>query len=268
MTTTYPHATILNSWKVTRKNMHNIQQKILNLAENHNLADFTLRKIGELVNEPGSPQKIKHHLDQLIGKGLLVVSADGKEMKKIRQGLDDSSQLVSLPILGSANCGQALCFADDKIEGYLKISSSLLSDKLINKIKDLFVLKAVGNSMNRASVDGKNIENGDYVIIDKNAVSPKSGDYVISNIDGTANIKRFYADRDNNQLVLISESSQDFPPIYIHESDFINYMVCGRVVGVMKRPDELALMRQASAHDILRDLGPISKEEVDYYKNL
>ncbi len=32
--------------------------------------------------------------------------------------------------------------------------------------------------------------------------------------------------------------------------------------------NELALMSQTSARDILNDLGPILKEEVDYYENL
>ena len=248
--------------------MHLIQQKILNLAQNNNLAGLSLRKIGELTNEPGSPQKIKYHLNQLISNGLLVISADGQEIKKIKQGVDENSKIVSLPIRGSANCGQAMLFADDYIEGYLKISLGLLSDNLINKIKDLFVLKAVGNSMNRAAVDGKNIEDGDFVIIDKNVDNPRSGEYVISAIEGAANIKKFYLDHKNHQIMLLSESNQDFPPIYIHEKDYSDYLVCGRVVGVMKKPDELELMRNVSAQDILKDLGPISKEEVAYYENL
>ncbi len=248
--------------------MHIIQQKLLNLAENSNLADLTLRKIGEIIGEGGSPQKIRHHMDQLIGKGLLVMSPDGQKIKKVKQGVDEKSNIVSLPIRGSANCGQPLMFADDIIEGYLKISLNLLGKGLMNKIKDLFVLKAVGNSMNRASINGKNIEDGDFVIVDKNVDNPRSGEYVVSAIEGAANIKKFYLDSNNDQVILLSESNQDFPPIYIHMSDCIDYLVCGRVVGVMKKPNELELMRSASAQDILNDLGKISKEEVDYYENL
>lgn len=248
--------------------MHIIQEKLINLAENHNLADLTLRKIGELIDEPGSPQKIKHHLNQLIGKGLLVMSPDGKELKKVRMGINNKSKLVSLPILGSANCGQALVFADEKIEGYLKISLSLLENSLINKIKDLFVLRAVGDSMNRAAINNKNIEDGDFVIIDKSIISPNNGDYVVSIIDGAANIKKFYNDQANCQIILASESSHDFPPIYIHQADYMSYSICGRVVGVFKKPDELALIRESSAQDILDSLGPISKEEVAYYEKL
>jgi SOS-response transcriptional repressor LexA len=246
--------------------MHIIQERLINLADNYNLSDLTLRRIGELVHEPNSPQKIKHHINQLIGKGLLIVTPDGKTTKKAKGGLSKSG-LLSLPILGSANCGQALIFADEKIEGYLKLSYNLLKSDLIDKVKELFVLKAVGNSMNRAMINNKNIEDGDFVIINKGPVA-KNGDYVVSIIDGVANIKKFYIDKPNNQIVLLSESSQDFPPIYISKKDQDSYLICGRIVDVMKKPDEMALMRDASLIDILNNLGDISKEEVKYYKNL
>jgi len=36
----------------------------------------------------------------------------------------------------------------------------------------------------------------------------------------------------------------------------------------MKQPDEFASMCAASGRDILKNLGPQSKEEYEYYKNL
>ncbi|MFZ3054722.1 MAG: S24 family peptidase [Minisyncoccales bacterium] len=245
--------------------MHLIQEKIINLADNRNLSDLTLRKIGELIGEPESPQKIKHHINQLISKGLLTIESDGK-IRKVKGGIGKSG-LISLPILGSANCGQALIFADEKIEGYLKLSRGLFKKSPINNIKNIFVLKAVGNSLNRATINGKNIEDGDYVIIDKKE-TVRNGDYVVSIIDGAANIKKIYIDKKNDQIILLSESTQDFPPIYISEKDGNSYLVCGKVVDVIKKPDEMALMREASSSDILKNLGSISKEEVEYYENL
>lgn len=248
--------------------MHIIQQKLLNLAKESNLAGLTLRKIGELISEPGSPQKIKHHLDKLLEKGLLIVSGDGKILKPASGGIDKKSKIVSLPIVGSANCGEALTVADQKVEGYLKISLKILGEKFRSKLKDLFVLRAVGDSMNRANVNGKNIEEGDYVIAEKIAGQPSNGEYVVSIIDGLANIKKIIIDEKNKQIILKSESSLDLPPIYIHADDYSNYLVCGKVIDVMKKPDEFASMRNASAQDILKNLGPISKEEVDYYESL
>jgi len=248
--------------------MHIIQQKLLNLAKEYNLAGLTLRKIGELINEPGSPQKIKHHLDKLIEKGLLLVSGDGKTLKPAAGGIDKKSKIVSLPIVGSANCGEALTFADQKVEGYLKVSLKILGDKFKSRLNNLFVLRAVGDSMNRANVNGKNIEEGDYIIAEKTSGRPLNGEYVVSIIDGLANIKKIIIDEKNRQIILKSESSLDLPPIYIHTDDYSNYLVCGKVVDVMKKPDELLFMRNESAKDILKEIGPISKADYDYYENL
>ncbi len=248
--------------------MHIIQQKILDLARERNIAGFTLRKIGELIGVPNSPQKIKHHLNQLLGRGLLLSRADGKELRAVAQGLDKKSKIISLPIIGSANCGEALMFADEQIEGYLKITPHILPRELAGRVNDLYILKAVGNSMNRASVNGKNIENGDYVLIDKIAIAPRSGEYVVSVIDGLSNIKKYFFDANNKQIILSSESMQDIPPIYIHESDADDYLVCGKVIDVFKQPDEESLWQDAAGFDAIKDLEPLSCEELEYYKNL
>jgi len=248
--------------------MHIIQQKILNLAKDRNLASLTLRGIGELVGEPDSPQKIKHHLDQLMQKGLLLQSADGKKLKPAVAGLDKQSKLISLPIVGSANCGEALTFADEKVEEYLKISLHKLDSSLVKRTSDLYVLRAIGDSMNRANVRGKSIESGDYVVIDKTVKVPANGDYIVSVIDGCSNIKRFRKDPKNRQIILHSESSLDFAPIYIDEKDLNDYLVCGKVVDVFKKPNIEELWQNAAGSDALKDLGEMSKEEYDYYNNL
>jgi len=249
--------------------MHIIQEKILNLARERNIAGLALRKIGELVGVPDSPQKIKHHLDKLIEKGLLLSRADGKELRAAKPGLDKKTKIISLPIVGSANCGEALTFADEQIEGYLKVTPRILPPRFANRVKDLYVLKAIGNSMNRANINGKNIENGDYALIDRTVNKPINGEYVVSVIDGLSNIKRFHFDAKNRQIILVSESTQDLPPIYIHESDKTDYLICGKVVDVFKAPvNEEEAWQNASGHDALKELGEISQEESEYYDNL
>ena len=206
-------------------------------------------------------------MDQLAGKGFIKIDKRAGKIERIKSGLKKGNNFISLPILGSANCGEAAFFAENHVEGYLKVSRNILGDWL-NKIKDLFVLRAVGSSMNRACVENNTIEDGDYVIVDKESTTPKDGECVVSVIDGVANIKKIYIDNENQQFILISESNQDLPPIYIHRSDMDKYLIAGKVVKVMKQPDELAAWRDASARDILKDLGPISKEDYDYYENI
>jgi len=247
--------------------MHKIQEKILQLIGTQDVSGLTLREIGERIGELNSPQKIKHHMVQLAKKGFIKIDKENNIIKKVDNELSREDNLVSIPIFGSANCGQALSFADNYIEGHLTVSRTLLGDDLVCRIRDLFALKAVGNSMNRASVKNVSIEDGDYVIVDKKCNSPKSGEYVLSVIGGVANIKKFFVDNKNEQFVLVSESTQDLPPVYIHKDDMNDYIINGKIMRVFKKPDELLAMRDASANDILNKV-PITKDEYDYYENL
>ena len=87
------------------------------------------------------------------------------------------------------------------------------------------------------AVKGNTIEDGDFVIIDKNDKNPNNGDYVLSIIDDVANIKKFVRDRKNKQIILLSESTEDLPPIYIHPKDFSEYIIGGKVIQVIKKPN-------------------------------
>ena len=211
--------------------MHILQRKILETSNNCNLGRLSLRRIAKLVGEK-HPQKIKFHLEQLERKGLIKHDRGRKEIVNLKDIKTDHTELVSIPILGSANCGEAALFAEEHIEGFLKVSK-----RILKKDTKLFALKAVGNSMNRATIDGKQIDDGDYIIVDCEARDPSNGDYVVSMIDGLANIKKFFWDNASNQVVLYSESDQDLAPIYIHPDDVDDYLVCGKVMQVFKRPN-------------------------------
>lgn len=215
--------------------MHPIQEKLLHAIQGKNLGDMTLREIGALIGEK-SPQKVKHHLHQLEIKGLIKVSKLKGVIEKTQPGwakglLDKATSILSIPIIGSANCGPATLYAETNFEGFLKVSSKLVCR---NNAKGIYAIKADGPSMNRAEVNGKRIEDGDYVIVDSNDTDAYTGDIVLSIIDDMANIKRFVDDRDNGQIILMSESTQNFAPIYIHPDD--NYIINGKVISVIKKP--------------------------------
>lgn len=212
--------------------MHKIQQNLLKLSGEKNLGSMTLREIGAQIGER-YPQKIKHHLLQLEKKGFLKISKVKGLIEKTKPGkIADTASLLSIPILGTANCGPANFYADGNYEGYLKVSSSLLDKK-----KDVYAIKASGLSMNRVEISGNSIEDGDYLIIDSNAKSPKSGDVVVSIFDNMANVKKFQWDKENNRIVLTSESTKDFSPIFIHEDD--DFSIAGKVIQVIKKPTNI-----------------------------
>ena len=209
--------------------MHKIQQNLLELSKTNNLGQMTLREMGEHIGEK-FPQKIKHHLSQLEKKGFIKIAKNTGTILRTEPGKIASTSLLSIPILGTADCGPATFYADTNFEGYLKISSSLLKRK-----KDIYAIRANGLSMNRANINGKNIEDGDYIIVDSSNKKPEDGDIVVSVFDGAANVKKFHWDHENNRVVLLSESTKDFPPIFIHEDDDFN--VTGYVTQVVKKPN-------------------------------
>jgi len=210
--------------------MHKLQRAILDLARTQSLDGMNLTDIGKRIGEP-HPQKIKHHLGQLRRKGFLT--SDSKPVSSQTGSIKlNNLGLRSIPILGAANCGEADLFADESLEGFLQVSPSMVPNK-----KKLFAIRAIGHSMNRASIAGKTIEEGDFVIIDATTKKPRNGDYILSVIGGQANIKKFVEDAINNQIVLLSESSSEYPSIYIHPNDLEDYQLNGAVVTVIKKPN-------------------------------
>lgn len=136
-----------------------------------------------------------------------------------------SIEFVSVPLVGSANCGPAELLAEENIEAYIRIEKTALPRK-----SGIFALRASGKSMNRASIHGKNIEDGDIVLIDSEDRVARNGDYVLSIIDGMANLKRFKVEK--GQVMLVSESTEKHKPILIMSGD--DWVINGKILSVVK----------------------------------
>ena len=209
--------------------MHPIQEKILDLAKKKDVLELGIRPLGREIGV-NQPQLVKHHLLQLQKKGLIKA----KSREDIRQVLKHSSALqptfVQIPVVGAANCGPATLVAEEHVEEYIPVSESLLKKK-----NNVFALVAKGDSMNKANINGNNIEDNDYVLVDSDQRSPNPGDYILSVIDGCANIKRYARTKDGN-IALLSESTFKYPPIYIGQSD--SFMTNGKVIQIIKSVKE------------------------------
>jgi len=219
--------------------MHLIQEQLLALSRRENLAKLSLREMAQAIGSPDeSPQKIKHHLMQLQKRGFLTIDRAKGTMERARSKpswakglLDKGSQLFSIPIVGTANCGPATLFAEENFQGFLRVSSKLIGR---SRPTGLYAIKADGASMNRAEVNGKRIEDGDFIIVDKNQVSPSTGDIVVAIVDNKATVKKLIADPVNEQFVLVAESFFDYAPIHLHAED--DFSINGKVVGIVKKP--------------------------------
>ena len=206
--------------------MNPIQQKLLDIAKLEDIERLRRVDLVEMVNCE-YPSQITHHLKQLVKRGDLV-RKDGRLVPALRT----NAGLVMIPVMGEADCGEATRYADGRIVDNLAVSPSVLKPKLSER---LYALVARGDSMNRATVEGKTIENGDYIVIEKrDDYEPKDGDIVVSIIAGLANVKRLRRDNARQRILLLSESHRqdDFAPIVICDRD--DFAVEGKVVDVIK----------------------------------
>ena len=206
--------------------MNPIQQKLLDIAKLEDIERLRRVDLVEMVNCE-YPSQITHHLKQLVKRGDLV-RKDGRLVPALRT----NAGLVMIPVMGEADCGEATRYADGRIVDNLAVSPSVLKPKLSER---LYALVARGDSMNRATVEGKTIENGDYIVIEKrDDYEPKDGDIVVSIIAGLANVKRLRRDNARQRVLLLSESHRqdDFAPIVISDRD--DFAVEGKVVDVIK----------------------------------
>jgi len=206
--------------------MHPIQEKLLQLLKDQGSIPLKYREIGRRIGEK-YPQTVKHHIAALQEKALLVEQNGFLKLNRT----DAQKGFLNLPFYGLASCGEATAFAEDTAEGYIRISPNALPRK---NIAGLYILRAFGNSMNRAKVGPheRNIENGDFVVVDSTERDPKNGNYVVSIIDNCANIKKFQYEETSHQVALIAESSDEYLPIILHETD--NFAVLGKVLDVIK----------------------------------
>lgn len=211
--------------------MHKIQNKILSLLKHRDgvFREFSYRTLGEVIHVDHA-QQVKHHLVQLERRGLLIIDTASKILRLTSLGSQRGSALVTVPIIGTANCGRATMFAEENLEGTFMISKRLIS----NRERNIFAIRAAGSSMNRANIGGVSIDNEDYVIVDGSPFKPRNGDYVLAIIEGFGVVKKLLRGKRPNELELISESTDDYLPIHIHQDDQ-RFIINGKVIYVVKK---------------------------------
>ena len=140
-------------------------------------------------------------------------------------------EYVSIPLVGSANCGPAEILPEENIEGYLRVPKALVPKK-----SGIFALRAVRKSLNRANIKGKTIDEGDLVLVDFEDHTANDGDYILSIIDGAANLKKYKKDKKTGQVTLVSETTEKWKPIFMLSDD--DWVVNGKIVAVIKQEEK------------------------------
>lgn len=212
--------------------MHIIQEGLLGLSKDNDVLAMKLSDLARILNVEHL-QQIKYHRQQLVKAGLLKPVHASKEVIE-ESHANSSTLLLRIPVLGSANAGPATIYADGKVTGYLRVSETLLPKGVARDT--LYALRVVGRSMNKAKIGPSKLpaEDGDYIVADGSSYQPTSGDYVVSLIGGNANLKRIAVG--DGQIALLSESTDDFPPIVISGDDDVDYLAQSKIVQVVKTP--------------------------------
>jgi len=163
-----------------------------------------------------SPRSVAQYLDVLEEGGFIQRGKGARNIKIIKSPYDDknSGKTVKVPILGYVPCG-APFLAEENIENVVTVS-----EKIAKPPYKYFMLRAVGDSMNKSGIN-----DGDLVLIRQQIIA-NDGDVIVALIDDEATIKRLRLHKDCIILEPNSTNS-DHCPIVL-ERDF-------RIQGVVVR---------------------------------
>jgi len=189
----------------------------------------TVREIKEESSRLGlklrSVRSFFLYLNALEEKGYIERTSEDRGI--LLKGVTNDN-FVQVPVFGSASAGAAAMFADQYVEGYLRVSKRLVKDR------NIFAVQVNGTSMNKAVVNSKTIESGDFVLVDGGVKEYKNNDRVLVVIDGLATVKT-YRTVDGKTIALIPESTDKrHKPIFLTDED--DFVINGLVVNVLKLP--------------------------------
>ena len=166
------------------------------------------------------------HLEALEKKGFIIRTSEPRGIQIIDESENEMvyEYLVGIPILGYANAGTPLILAEEQNLGVLQLDKSLIGRK-----KNLFALIVKGDSMDMREIEGKNIGEGNYLIVQKDS-DYEDGDAVVAVIDGCATVKNIKISDD--MIILYPQSSNPIhKPIYLDANG--NSIINGKVVKVL-----------------------------------
>lgn len=214
------------------------------LTKNQKLVIDTLRLF---ISKKGYSPTLREIRGLLRGKKLKLVSLNSlvqylkaleekgyiqrfPKARGIRLLEGDVKNFIEVPLIGNADCGEPLSFADDQIEDYINVSKKFIyGDK-----KDYFFVRAVGDSMNK-----EGINDTDYILA-KKTQNIENGDNVLAVINGLGTIKKIR--KEKNAVVLTpSSTNPKHKPIILHPDDQI--LICGKVEKVINNPSKVASMK-------------------------
>lgn len=165
----------------------------------------------------GSTRTILRYLDWLAEEGDIERWSGARGLRPLRvpkKGLETKA----VPLIGEVPAGPMM-LAEENIETWVRVPKDFLKSG-----GRFFFLRVRGSSMNRATIDGVRIEDGDLLLIRQQPVA-HPGQIVVALIDGEATVKRLA--QGPGYYVLKPESSdRNHKPIIVHDEFSIVGVVC------------------------------------------
>jgi repressor LexA len=160
------------------------------------------------------------YLEALERKSLIRRDRNARRNIRIVDKDALEEQLVSVPVFASVGCGSPSVLTERIFDEFVQVSNALI--KKVDK-KDLFVIRAVGNSMRDAGVN-----DGDFVLVEKTK-SVQNGDFVVTIIEDTAVLKKLTITK--NAIILDPVTTDKSYPRIIMSRDFD---IFGKMIDVIK----------------------------------
>ena len=196
------------------------QVEILNKIKDYQILNGnfpSLRTLGSMTDIK-SPNGVKRHLDALYKKGYINYSQNRYSLI-----LNKEKDYVEVKVLGFANAGQPLTFAEEDDMGVIKIDNKKL------KNKQIFAVIINGDSMNLQQINGKKLNDNDYAIVEATKEF-NNGDTVLVIIDNAATIKNIATKKDYTVLYPKSDNIKH-REIYVGNNE--DFFINGKVIDVL-----------------------------------
>jgi repressor LexA len=171
----------------------------------------TVREIGEILDIK-SPNGVMCHLRALERKGMINRAANKSRAIELTEALNRNAS-PGLPLAGRVAAGAcSLAFEQNEMVDFAEMFQK----------DNRFVLEVTGDSM----IDA-HIQDGDFVVIQKQSKAT-AGDVVVAQTpDGEATLKYWYPE---SGRIRLQPANRHMKPIYVKEAK-----VLGVLVGVVRR---------------------------------
>lgn len=148
----------------------------------HNSYSPSVRDVMEVLKLK-SPRSALIAIDGLIEKGYLKRRQQDNNLQILKDlpQTEDHSRTVDIPMVGYVSCGKPM-LAEENIEAMIPVS-----EKLVRPGSKYFLLRAMGDSMNKAG-----IRDGDMVLV-RQQPAADNGEKVVALINDEATIKEYQA---------------------------------------------------------------------------